>query len=328
MTEMPPRLTHYLEWWLLKGILPLMQRGDMTTACSVTRSIARFARTILKREWQWARQNIRLVYGPQLSEEEVARLATLAFENVFISHLEGIRIKDVEVRSVGVEAMWQAMELGRGMVMCSIHLGSWEPMLKHMAELGFPLTVVYRHASNPLTEKLFMSMRADYGVKWARRSDVRTIVTTMRQQETVGLMMDINTVQGGLPVPFLGAPALCPPGAAKLARQFQVPLALGVCVREAPGKAALHVIDVIAPPSRLGGDEVLLDLTSKINALFAPWVHDYAEQYNWLHGRWKTRQDGTNRTPEQLTAELWPQRQEPFAEITPRIRKILAGETL
>lgn len=320
-----PRLGHYPEWFLLKTLMPLLQSGEMATACQRARVLARLARRILKKEWAWANANLRLVYGPTPTDEQLARLATLAFENIVLSHLEGIRVGDVRVREVGVDPLHQAWGLGRGMILCSVHLGSWEPMLKHLATMGYPVAAVYRHASNPLSEKVFMDLRRDYGIQWIRRLDVRGVVEALRQRKALCLMVDINTVKGGVLAPFLGAPALCPPGPARLAMQFQMPMVAGVTVREGDGAAALHLIDVMAPPAKGGDDRVVRELTTKINQLFAPWIHQYAEQYNWLHGRWKTGADGRSRSPDQLTRVLWPQRREPFADMSPRVLELLQG---
>ncbi|MEO5364414.1 MAG: lysophospholipid acyltransferase family protein [Magnetococcus sp. DMHC-8] len=283
---------HRLEWLVLRAGMAWLQQGDLAAAYARVHRLAGPLRRILRSEWAWANTNLQWVYGPHLTAGQRHRLAVMAFENILCSHVDGLRQDPFQWAEgppeEGVQILREALDRGRGVIVCGIHLGSWEVGLKQFAALGFPIHVVYRHANNPLSEQVFMAARAHYGVQWVRRDAPRTMLRVLREGQILVLMTDINQRRDGIVAPFLGIPASCPAGAARLARRLRVPVVPMVCVREGPGRVLLRCGPVMEPTAF--ADEVAM--TTRINAGFEPWIHTYAEQYNWLHARWRSRPDG------------------------------------
>ncbi|MBF0215022.1 MAG: lysophospholipid acyltransferase family protein [Magnetococcales bacterium] len=300
MNDCPPTLGDRLEGVLLEAVVAWIRRGPLSDAYRKSTRLARLARRLLASEWAWANANLTLIYGASLTPEQRERLALLAFENIFHSHMEAIRVHEVTMRDEGVERLQAAHALGRGVLVVGVHLGCWEPGLKRLGSLVAPTAILYRHANNPLSEKKFMEMRAGYGVEWISRQNTRAIVRAFQERKVLGFMTDINTRQGGITAPFLGLTAQCPPGPARLALKFQTPLLPVVATRAAPGEAVFRVGEPIEPPAITDGDPEarVQTLTARINAAFVPWIHEYAEQYNWLHARWRARPDGSLWRPE------------------------------
>ncbi|MBF0308252.1 MAG: lysophospholipid acyltransferase family protein [Magnetococcales bacterium] len=317
-------LRHRLEGLFLSNAIAWLQRGSLESAFARTRRLARLSSLLLRSEWHWARTNPQLIFGNGLTGEGYSRLAALAVENIFLSHLEGVRVTDIRVRDEGAEHLLAAHARGRGVVACAVHLGSWEPGLRHVGStLGLPLATVYRHANNPLAEALFTELRQPYGCTWIPRREPRAIVTALLKKQVLGLMVDINTREGGIVAPFLGVPALCPAGPARLAMRFQAPVVPLVCVREAPGEACLKVGEILEPPEKQAGEEEEHAFTARIQEAFTPWIVEYAEQYNWLHGRWRSRPDGRHLTRKDPVEALLRERTTPPLPLHPRVRRLL-----
>ncbi|MBF0157679.1 MAG: lysophospholipid acyltransferase family protein [Magnetococcales bacterium] len=315
---------HHLEWWLLKRATTWVQGGSFEEASRKARVLARLGRHLLRSEWRWATLNPRLIYGPALTDDALRKLAGLAFENVFLSHLEGMRVRDVRLLDDGLEHLREAYALGRGVIVAGVHLGCWEPGLRHLGETGLPCAVVYRQANNPLSEELFCQFRQDHGVEWISRRDPRQTLRTLEERKVLGLMVDINTRRKGVVAPYLGLPAMSPPGPARLAIRFRCPVVPVVATREESGLATFRVGKPIEPPLQGKGNALESSLTTTINSAFEGWIHTYAEQYNWLHARWRTRPDGTLWRPSEPWQTLARSRTEPFRPLSERIRKILA----
>ncbi|MBF0462433.1 MAG: lysophospholipid acyltransferase family protein [Magnetococcales bacterium] len=319
----PLTLRHKLEWLVLRGGMAWLQRGDMAAAYARVHRLAWPLRQILRSEWAWANTNIQWVYGPNITDQQRQRLAALAFENILCSHVDGLRPDPFqwakEDPEQSFQPLQQALQRGQGVIVCGIHLGSWEVGLKLFADMGFPIHVVYRHANNPLSEQAFMAVRARYGVQWIRRHDLRQMMRVLQQREILVLMTDINQRQGGIVAPFLGIPAQCPVGAARLAKRFQSPVVPMVCLRESPGRVVVRCAPCIEPAA----DEEEVALTTRINQSFEAWIHTYAEQYNWLHARWRSRPDGSvwrARTPLEV---LQAARIAPHAHLSERVQRLL-----
>ncbi|MBF0447953.1 MAG: lysophospholipid acyltransferase family protein [Magnetococcales bacterium] len=291
-----PTWKHRLEWLALKGVIAYIQSGSVR---STPRKIARLTpllQKILRSEFQWAQRNLQLIYADTLSEEQRRVLVSLTFENILLSHVEGMQAEAFEFHDSGLEHLQQAIALDRGVLVCSIHLGSWEPGIKHLVDLAAPTptALVYRHANNPLSEAEFIRVRAPYGADCIRRDQPRQILKAVRDKKVLCLMTDINTREGAITAPFLDFPAQCPSGPARLALQFGTPIVPMVSIRTGPGQALFTALPALIPTPKKGATiEELTELTSQINAAFAPLIHTYAEQYNWLHARWRSKSDGT-----------------------------------
>lgn len=319
---------HYLEWILLKGMLAWIRSGNMEDAYKRVHRLSTPLHHLLKSEWNWANVNLKLIYGPNITPLQQQRLAGMAFENILRSHVDGMRIHDFQFPPLSDPYLHEAFDQGRGVIICGVHLGSWEAGLKKLNEMGFPACVVYRHANNPLSEKIFIKVREPYGIEWIRRNEPRKILKVLKEKKILVLMTDINQREGGIEAPFLGLPAMCPPGAARLAIRFQCPIIPAVCLRESPGKVVFRVAPPIEPPTnkKLADDKnTLISLTTEINQTLEQWIHTYAEQYNWLHARWRSRPDGgTLWRPDDSLESMTQARTSPFAQLSPRVQKLLA----
>jgi KDO2-lipid IV(A) lauroyltransferase len=312
-----PRLL--AEWLVLEAVLALFKRGDIETAWKRMRRLSRVARWVDRTSWNWALRNLQLVFGPQLDDRARSRLALIAWEQHIGSYLEGLRHKDVSVRNINEEVLGTALALGRGVIVCSVHLGSWEPTLRFLVDEGIPHAVLYRKAANPLSEREFQALRASYGSRWvdvSRRGDVFRV---LRNRQVLVTMTDLNTKVGGVAAEFLGMVAMCPSGPAELAISFGCPIVPVVAIRDRVGAVTCRALPRIDPPERTVGDEAVGDLTRAINATFEPWIIEFAEQYNWFHPRWRFRPDGRVWKVSDPVERQWAERVSDFPRVSDRV---------
>lgn len=294
-TFLPHTRKHYWEWQALRGLKAYLGRDDIDRQYARLRRLVPLLQTLLVSERRWAHRNLQLVYGHAFSEAERHRMVRLVFENILSSHLDGFLADRFRFRETDRHHLQEALQQGRGVIACSIHIGCWEPALKRLAELcaPTPTAIVYRHANNPLNEEEFARVRESYGVEWIRRDQPRQILDAVRKKKVLGLMVDINTREGGVTAPFLGMPAQCPSGPARLAMRFGLPIVPMLALREAPGVADFQFFPPIEPPRNKQPEEKeIVRVTAQLNDVFQPIIHRHAEQYNWLHARWRTRKNG------------------------------------
>ena len=166
-----------------------------------------------------------------------------------------------------------------------------------------------------------MKARRFHGVTWIDSSKPREVIRAIETDQVVAVMTDLNTA-GGVRASFLGMDAFCPPGPARLAARYGVPVVAGMAIREGPGKALLWCTEPLAPPSADDADG-MFDFTKRLNEAFEPWVIEYAEQYNWLHPRWRTRPDGTNWSTRTPLETMWAARTEPFPPLAERVQRLI-----
>jgi lauroyl/myristoyl acyltransferase len=318
-------IRHYGEWLALRAAMRYVRKGDVSSSNARVRRLSSIACKVFRNEWLWALKNLRLVFGPALSEQGRGRLATIAFEQHLLSYVEGLRDDKVDVKVVNGENAAEAYEQGRGVLMCGVHLGSWESCVRWSAGTGYPIVCVYRRAHNPLSDQEFQKVRAGYGIEWVRSDDSGGIVSALRDRKMILMMTDLNMLSGGVAAEFLGVPAMCPTGPALLALEMRCPVIPCIAIRENNKATRLHIEPQIQFDST-GSPKDVAWLTRRINQTFEPWVLQYAEQYNWLHPRWRARPNGRTWKISDPVESMWAERTAPFPALSERIQKIIASE--
>lgn len=126
----------------------------------------------------------------------------------------------------------QALDGGRGLVILTPHLGSFEVCAQAYAErwgARRPLTVLYRPARKPWLRQLEETARARPGLATAPATlaGVRQMLRALRRNETVGLLPDQVPPAGmGVWAPFFGERAYTMTLATRLVRQTGAALML------------------------------------------------------------------------------------------------------
>jgi KDO2-lipid IV(A) lauroyltransferase len=133
---------------------------------------------------------------PSLSDAEVAELVTLR----------------------GIDHLKAALDMGRGVIVVSAHLGNLEITAHALALAGYPLLAVMEHLQPERLHHYVTSLRARRGIKLvAADALLKPVYRTLRANGIVGLAVDRDTTETGLALPFCGAPAWLPTGYAQLA---------------------------------------------------------------------------------------------------------------
>lgn len=136
------------------------------------------------------------------------------------------------VRWEGAELLDTLLDRGRGLVLLTPHLGSFEVSAQAYAErygARQPITVLFRPARKPWLRRLEETARARPALATAPATlaGVRQLLKALRRGETVGMLPDQVPPEGlGVWAPFFGRPAYTMTLAARLAQQTGAALAL------------------------------------------------------------------------------------------------------
>lgn len=195
------------------------------------------------------------------------------------------------VRWEGGELIEQLHAAGRGLVILTPHMGSFEVSAQAYAELygaRWPVTVLYRPARQPWLRKLEETarLRPALATAPATLAGVRTMIRALRRGETVGLLPDQVPPQGmGVWAPFFGKPAYTMTLAARLVQQTGA--ALAVLWAERLPKGAGYVVRVLPMPVPLpaGNDEAACALA--VNQSMEAVIRMKPSQYLWGYHRYK-----------------------------------------
>ena len=200
------------------------------------------------------------------------------------------------VRWEGAQLLDALLARGRGLVLLTPHMGSFEVSAQAYAErygARQPITVLYRPARQPWLRELEETARARPALATApaNLAGVRLMLRALRKGETVGLLPDQVPPDGmGVWVPFFGQPAYTMTLAARLV--LQTGAAVAVLWTERLPQGAGYVVRALPLPVPLpqkaadgSYDETAAALA--INRSMEAVILQKPSQYLWGYHRYK-----------------------------------------
>ncbi len=294
MTARPqrPRLGYRLQYWGARLLFAVFGLMPLDLASALGGALARTVGprlTITRR----AERNLRRAI-PELSGAEVRATLRGMWDNLGRVVAEYPHLGDFaddpgpdRVEVVGGEHYRRLRDGGKSGIFISAHYGNWEINAATAKWNGILAFLVYRAPNNPLVDPLITGARSHVarGSIAKGGSGAREIIAAIREGTHLGILVD-QKMNDGIPVPFFGRDAMTAPAAAELALRYGLPI---VPVRSERLHGA-HFRITIEPPLEIRptGDRQrdVLDIMTRINAIFERWIRERPDHWFWLHRRW------------------------------------------
>jgi len=223
----------------------------------------------------------------KIAKSSAVRFGRLFLEMLCLPGLTLDKLPKLVSRIEGLDNLRQAQEVGRGVIVITAHSGNWELIGPALSLHGFPMVgVAQKQHSN--SDRFINECRTGTGMKIIYKTDVRSILRVLISGSIVGLLIDQDAHQDGAFVDFFGRPASTPKGAAVMARMQDVPIVPLFIYTEADGR---HVINIQAPirmEKTADRERDVWEMTQRLTRIVENHIHQYPQQWFWLHNRWKT----------------------------------------
>jgi len=178
--------------------------------------------------------------GIQASEETLERAARQTFQHFgkhMVDFLRFSRLSRAKIRRMvsieRAEYMNQAAEVGKGVLVVTAHLGSWEIGAATLMSMGQPLSAVVLPERNQKINKLFQRRRRNRGIKVIPLGRAAAgILRALRRKEWVAVLADRDYSKHNDFASFFGAPARMPTGPARLCVKTGAPVLPGFLLRQ------------------------------------------------------------------------------------------------
>lgn len=145
-------------------------------------------------------------------------------------------------RIEGREELDRALAEGKGVVLVSVHTGSWELGGRYLRALGYRLHVVAGVQMNRLLTGAVREAKEKRGIEVIGPDDSsRKLLKALASNGVVILLVDGNIYTGGADLPFFGRETRLPDGPVRLSRASGAPI-LGCCCRRMGDRE--HVLHV------------------------------------------------------------------------------------
>jgi KDO2-lipid IV(A) lauroyltransferase len=196
------------------------------------------------------------------------------------------------IRAVeGRELVDAALAGGRGVILATPHLGSWEAAGLYGAA-SFGMTCLYRPLRLRSLERLVREARERPGARYvpASTGGIRVMYQTLEEGGTAALLPDQEPSTGaGVFAPFFGIPAWSGVLLARMARRTGAPVVFAWCERLPRGRG-YHLYFRSAPADI---DKADLEVAaSAMNRAVETLVRGCPQQYQWGYRRFKRRPQG------------------------------------
>ena len=277
---------------------------------------ARLLRTVLeaagrvvlrcdKRHRLLARENLRLAFPawPARRTEETVRAAFSNWGRIVAELVHARELgREAAERVVGpaVAAIREAAAGGRGVLVLSAHTANFELLARMCCLAGQRVAVVNRPLHNRFVAGFLAHERARVGLVEinGKRGAVRQAIGHLAEGTAVVIPLDQDQPPGrGVFVEMFGRECSTSPLLARLSLSSGAPVVPVFAAWEEDGPAAIlgKTIPASGGPSRgvpegSGAREArVLGLTALYTGEIEAVVRRYPEQWNWAHGRWKTK---------------------------------------
>jgi lauroyl/myristoyl acyltransferase len=182
----------------------------------------------------------------------------------------------------------RALSEGKGVILVTAHLGSWELGGAVVALLGYPLNVIALSHANKKVDNLFIRQRSSKGVKVVPLGfSIRNCFRALAQNEIVALLGDRDFSGRGLKMDFFGKKTVVPKGPAVFSIKSGAPIVPIFIIRENNDRFKL-IFESKLNFSLTGN--LNLDtgtITKEILAVLEKYIKRYPSQWFMVTNFWK-----------------------------------------
>ncbi len=238
-------------------------------------------------------ENLSLAFGNSLSEKQKNLLARKSFQNASLSMMELFIVKKTReeisnrVKFFGLEHWEEAFSRGKGVVLITAHLGSWEYLsfLSYFAK--HPVSVIVKEVKNSALNEVINEKRRVMNVDPISKNGpaVRAMFRELKSNHCMAILIDQWAGDEGIESVFFGKKTSTTSIPAKLAKKTGCAIISGRCLRSGVGQYEIHV----DPPVEYDLNDPNWEsvITENINRRLEQQILENPNQWIWGHRRWK-----------------------------------------
>ncbi|OGX40802.1 MAG: hypothetical protein A2984_01750 [Omnitrophica WOR_2 bacterium RIFCSPLOWO2_01_FULL_41_12] len=286
--------TDYLAYILFKLIAPVIRRLPLNFSLFLARRLGELFYYLDVKHKAVARANIRNALGTSLSAQGLS-LLTKEFYRTFAQNLFEVFFIPLfnkeyihkYIRIEGLEHIEEGFKRGKGVILLSVHAGSWEFSNIICAILGFPFSLFIREQGFSRLNNLLNEYRRQKGCKIIQRQNgIRGLIRALKNNEAIGMTADQGGKSGTL-VKFFAKNASMPSGAIKLALRYDAAVIPVFYTRIKGPYLKIFVSPVINMKKRANlGDDIKENLQEVVQ-IFERYISRYPKEYLWTYKIWK-----------------------------------------
>lgn len=300
--EFSSHLYHPKYWllWLGVGLMRLTQILPLSWQMKMGAGIGRLAKKLISGRANTAKRNIELCF-PELSEQERQTLLTRNFEETGKAIFDTINAwwwSDERIQQhmtiTGTEHVENTLAAGQGVILFAVHCLPLEMGARIFGQFQ-PGIGVYRPHNNPVMEYLQVKGRLRSNKGLVPKRDLRQMVRSLRSPDVIWYTADQDFGRSSAVfIPFFAVKdAATITGATTLAKLGKAKVLPFFVERTAGDKG--YRLEIMAPLDNFPGEDEVSDAI-RGNSIVEQLINRNRTQYMWLHRRFKTRPEPTDKS--------------------------------
>ncbi|MGK2907565.1 MAG: lysophospholipid acyltransferase family protein [Desulfuromonadales bacterium] len=288
-------MRNWLEYIIFICVVSMVRFLPRAMALHLGKRLGHLARYLQRRRVGIARENLQNAF-PEMSAREVFVTISAMFKHLGISFIDMLRIDryrgqhdlDRYFAISNKEHLVEALDLGRGCIILSAHLGFWEAGTFFLPLLGFTTGVVAKPMRNPLVDAFFSRLRQANGTYIINsRKGARGILRSLQKNHVVCILLDQHLAgKGSISAPFFGRLAHTTTIITQMATRYQIPIVTAFSYRLSDNTYQCHFSEMFLLEGGLGEEDILAN-TTRLNQLLEAGIRRDISQWFWLHRRWR-----------------------------------------
>jgi len=286
--------------WFGVLLMRLTQLLPLSWQMKLGKWIGRLVMTVAGSRTHTARRNLTLCF-PDMPESEREQLLTRNFEETGKAIFDTINAwwwSDAKVHQhmqiTGKEYVQDTLNAGHGVILFAVHCLPLEMGARIFGQFQ-PGVGVYRPHNNPVMEYLQVQGRLRSNKGLVSKRDLRQMVRCLRNPDVIWYTADQDFGRSSAVfIPFYAMPdAATITGATTLAKLGKAKV-LPFFVERTEGDEGYR-IEIMPPLENFPGEDELADAI-RGNKIIESIIDKNRAQYMWLHRRFKTRPDPTDKS--------------------------------
>ncbi len=278
---------------------------------SLLHGLFKLAAALLPAYRKVARKNLEIAFPEKSATER---------EQVFkASLLELARLLSDIIRIPQIDAEWAKnhvtienendyLELhnnksGKGILIATGHLGSFEILARSAALRGYPLSFVARNFTMPAIDHWWKAQRNQFGNEMIdRKGAYKRVIDCIKSGRNAGLLIDQNVTRNrAVFVDFFGVKAATTKALALAAIQTTPTIVVAGIEYVGDDNYTMLWEEVethdLYTNNDLTREEITYEITLRASQIYEKMIRRKPESWFWMHRRWKTRPTEEEKNP-------------------------------
>jgi KDO2-lipid IV(A) lauroyltransferase len=248
------------------------------------------------RDRRHVRNNLRVILSPGQNINAVTREVFRNFGKYLVEFFWMAREANEQfiqskVRVENVHYIDEAKKKGKGVILCTAHIGNWELGAVIISKLGYKaVAVALPHKERPVND-LFNQQRESRGLTVVPISvAVRRCLETLKQNGIVAVVGDRDFTSNGVEMDFLGKKTLLPKGPALFAIKSGAALVPTFFIRNEDDTFTLTLSEPVYPETVVAenhiAEEALVVLMKRYISVIEAMIRRYPGQWLMFRPYW------------------------------------------